>query len=88
MKAFSSLTAFSVKDATSVDVLKTKFLPTFQENSPGKSAALRFQDIAPDHRKALVQQLLTENFEVVHHNPYSPDLDLAIFFFFLYFFQP
>jgi len=62
------------------DVLRTKFLPALREKQPKKAAAVLFHhDNTPPHRAARVHQFFDNNFEVVPHVPYSPDLAQAIF---------
>jgi len=61
-----------------------KFLPALREKRPKKAAAVLFhQDNPPPHRAACVHQFFDDNnFEVVPHAPYSPDLapsDLWLF---------
>jgi len=64
-----------VTGKTYEDVLRTKFLPALREKRPKKAAALLFHhDNAPPHRAARVHQFFDNNFEVVPHAPYSPDL--------------
>jgi hypothetical protein len=56
-------------------VLRTKFLPALREKRPKmKTAVLFHQYNAPPYRVVLVHQLFDDNFEVVPHAPYSPDL--------------
>ena len=57
------------------DALRTTFHPTLREKGPKKAAAVLFHhDNAPPHRAARVHQFFDNNFEVVPHAPYSPDL--------------
>jgi len=65
-----------VMGETYEDVLQTKFLPALHEKRPKKAAAVLFHhDNAPPHRAARVHQFFDDNnFEVVPHAPYSPDL--------------
>ena len=68
--------------AVNEDVL-TKFLPALREKRPKKAAAVLFhQDNA--HRAAHVHQFFdnNNNFEVVPHAPYSPDLAPSDFWLF------
>jgi hypothetical protein len=57
-------------------VLRTKFIPALREKEPKKNAAVLLdQDNAPPHLVALVHQFFYDNnFEVVPHAPYSPNL--------------
>jgi len=57
-------------------VLRTKFLPALREKRPKKAAAVFFHhENAPPHRAARVHQFFVDNnFEVVRHAPYSPDV--------------
>jgi len=66
----------TVTGETYEDVLRTKFLPALCEKRPEKAAAMFFHhDNAPPHRAARVHQFFDDNnFEVVPHVPYSPDL--------------
>jgi len=54
------------------DVSRTKFLPALREKWPKKAAAVVCHDSAP-HQVARVHKFF-DNFEVVPHAPYSPDL--------------
>jgi len=53
-----------------------KFLPALRKKRPKKAAAVFFHHSnTPPHRAARVQQFFGDNnFEVVLHAPYSPDL--------------
>ena len=66
------------------DVLRTKCLPALREKRPKKAAAVLFhQDNAPPHWAARVHQFFDDNnFEVVPHAPYSPDLAPSDFWLF------
>jgi hypothetical protein len=66
----------TVTGETYESVLQMKFLPALREKEPKKNAAVLLdQDNAPPHRVALVHQFFHDNnFEVVPHAPYSPDL--------------
>jgi len=73
-----------VTGETYEDVLQTKFLPALREKWPKKAAAVFFHhDSAPPHRVARVHQFFDDNFEVVPHAPYSPDLATSDFWLFL-----
>jgi histone-lysine N-methyltransferase SETMAR len=66
-----------------LDVLRTKFLPALREKRPKKAAAVLFHhDSAAPHRAARVHQFFDNNFEVVPHAPYSPDLEPSDFWLF------
>ena len=59
-----------------------KFLPALREKRPKKAAAVFFHhDNAPPHRAARVH-LFDNNFKVVPHAPYSPDLAPSDFWLF------
>jgi len=66
----------TVTGQTYEDVLRTKFLPALRKKRPKKVAAVFFHhDNAPPHPAARVHQFFDDNnFEVVPHAPYSPDL--------------
>lgn len=66
------------------NILKNKFLPALQQKRPGKAARVLFhQDNAPAHRANVTQRFLCENnFEVISHAPYSPDLAPSDFWLF------
>ena len=66
----------TVMGQTYEDVLQTKFLPALREKRPEKVAAVFLpHDNTPPHRAARVHQFFDDNnFEVVPHAPYSPDL--------------
>lgn len=66
------------------NVLKNKFLPAVQQKLPGRAARVLFhQDNAPAHRATVTQQFLRDNnFQVIPHAPYSPDLAPSDFWLF------
>ena len=66
------------------DVLRTNFLPTLYEKRPQNTAALFVHhDNAPSHRAARVHQYFDDNnFEVVPHAPYTPDIAPSDFWLF------
>ena len=66
------------------DVLQQKFLPAFQKKRPERTSAIVFHhDNAPPHRAALLQKFFQDNnFELVPHAPYSPDLAPSDFWLF------
>ncbi|PSN48634.1 Mariner Mos1 transposase [Blattella germanica] len=69
----------TVTGASYQDVLKNKFLPALRE----KAAHVFFhQDNVPAHRANATQQFLRDNFEVIPHAPYSPDLAPSDFWLF------
>lgn len=74
----------TVTGASYENVLKNKFLPALQQKRPGKAARVLFhQDNAPAHRANVTQRFLCENnFEVISHAPYSPDLAPSDFWLF------
>ena len=74
----------TVTGASHEDVLRNKLLPALQEKRPEKAARVLFhQDNAPAHRANLTQAFLRDNnFEVVPHAPYSPDLAPSDFWLF------
>ena len=74
----------TVMGETYEDVLRTKFLPALREKRPKKAAAVFFHhNNAPSHQAAHVHQFFKDNnFEVVHHAPYSPDLAPSDFWLF------
>jgi len=64
-----------VTGETYEDVLRMKFLPALRVKQPKKAAAMFFHhDNTTPHRAARVHQFFDNNFEVVPHAPYSPDL--------------
>jgi len=65
-------------------VLRTKFLPALRKKWPKKAAAVFFyHKNAPPHRAARVHQFFVDNnFEVVPHAPYSPDVAPSNFWLF------
>mgnify|MGYP003623263763 CR=1 FL=1 len=74
----------TVTGASYENVLKNKLLPALREKRPEKAARVLFhQDNAPAHRANITQAFLRENnFEVVAHAPYSPDLAPSDFWLF------
>jgi len=65
-------------------MLRKKFLPALREKGP-KRLRLRFiyRDNAPPRRMARIHQFFDDNnFEVVPHTPYSPDLAPSDFWLF------
>ena len=66
------------------DFLRTKFLPALREKRPKKAAAVLFHhDNTPPHWVTRVQHFFDDNnFEVVPHAPYSPDLAPSDFWLF------
>jgi len=70
------LKSTTVIGETYEDVLRTKFLPALREKWPKKAAAVLFHhDNTPPHQAACVHQFFDDNnFEVVPHAPYIPDL--------------
>ena len=74
----------TVMGETYEDVLQTKFLPALHEKQPKKAAVVLFHHYnAPPHRAARVHQFFdNNNFEVVPHAPYSPDLAPSDFWLF------
>ena len=66
------------------DMLRTTFLPALREIRPNKAAAVFFHhDNAPPHRAARVHQYFDDNnFEVVPHAPYIPDIAPSDFWLF------
>ena len=74
----------TVTGGTYEDVLRTKFLRALHEKLPKKAAAVLFHhDNAPPHRAARVHHFFDDNnFEVVPHAPYSPDLAPSNFWLF------
>ena len=74
----------TVMGETYEDVSRTKFLPALREKWPKKAAAVLFyHDNAPPHRAARVHQFFDDNnFEVVPHALYSPDLAPSNFWLF------
>jgi histone-lysine N-methyltransferase SETMAR len=67
-----------------LDVLRTKFLLALREKRPKKSSAVLFHhDSAVPHRAARLRQFFDDNnFEVVPHARYSPDLAPSDFWLF------
>ena len=73
----------TVMGETYEDVLRMKLLPAMCEKRPKKAAAVLFHhNNAPPHRAAHVHQFFNNNFEVVPHVPYSPDLAPSDFWLF------
>jgi len=74
----------TVTGETYEDVLRKKFLPALHEKRPKMAAAVFFNhDKAPPHREARVHQFFDDNnFEVVPHAPYSPDVAPSDFWLF------
>jgi len=73
----------TVTGKTYENVLRTKFLPALREKWPKKAAAVLFHHNTPPHRAACVHQFFDDNnFEVVPHAPYSPDLAPSDFWLF------
>ena len=74
----------TVMGETYEDVLRMKFLLALREKRPKKAAAVLFHhDNAPPHQAARVHQFFDDNnFEVVPHAPYSPDLTPSDFWLF------
>jgi histone-lysine N-methyltransferase SETMAR len=80
-----SLVVIHVRQSgTYEDVLQTKFLPALRKKRRKKPANVLFHhDNAPPHRAARVYQFFdNNNFEVVRHAPYSPDLAPSDFWLF------
>ena len=72
----------TVTGETYDDVLRTTFLPALREKRPNKVAAVFFHhDNASPHRAAHVNQYF-DNFEVVPHAPYIPDIAPSDFWLF------
>ena len=73
----------TVTGKTYEDVLRRKFLPALRKKWPKKAAAVLFHHNTPPHRAACVHQFFDDNnFEVVPHAPYSPDLAPSDFWLF------
>ena len=73
----------TVTGETYEDVLQTKFLPVLCEKRLKKAAAMLFHhDNAPPHRVACVHQFFDNNYEIVPHPLYSPDLASSDFWLF------
>ena len=74
----------TVTAASYEHVLRTKLLPALQAKRPEKAARVLFhQNNAPAHRAILTQEFLRDNnYEVVSHAPYSPDLAPSDFWLF------
>jgi len=72
----------TVTGGTYEDVLRKKFLPALLENGPKSCSCFFHYDNTP-HRAARIHQLFNNNnFEVVPHAPYSPNLAPSDFWLF------